>query len=149
MLVFLLNILTMEMASPWSVLPQVVVSKDVFDAIDATKLGYQYMSKPLGAEQLRGLPKEIELIQVAPARFANRIFPPLRLDKAAPAEEDDDIESQHSGSTVAVGNYPGALEKEVFCAQNTLHCALHATAQWNTAKHRAQHTRLGGSSSWD
>jgi len=92
---------------------QVVVSKDVFDAIDATKLGYQYMSKPLGAEQLRGLPKEIELIQVAPARFANRIFPPLRLDKAAPAEEDDDIESQHSGSTVAVGSYPGTLEKEV------------------------------------
>jgi class 3 adenylate cyclase len=97
---------------------QVVVSSDVYEAISASTaaLGYEFTSKDLGTQQLRGLPSAMDLVQLTPARFSERTFPPLRLEKAGDVEDDDgdDVESISSGGTSVRGvSWPRAMEREV------------------------------------
>ena len=114
------TLLCLSLLAAFITLPfvQVVVSSDVYEAISASTaaLGYEFTSKDLGTQQLRGLPSAMDLVQLTPARFSERTFPPLRLEKAGDVEDDDgdDVESISSGGTSVRGvSWPRAMEREV------------------------------------
>eukprot|EP00667_Euglena_gracilis_P000449 EG_transcript_449 len=72
--------------------------------------------QPLGTVQLRGLADPLDLIQVLPARLANRVFPPLRTDRPdkipADAEDNQSENPRLPSEQVPDLQYPQALDWE-------------------------------------
>eukprot|EP00668_Euglena_longa_P006364 GGOE01007581.1.p1 GENE.GGOE01007581.1~~GGOE01007581.1.p1 ORF type:complete len:987 (+),score=276.83 GGOE01007581.1:42-3002(+) len=97
---------------------QIVVSRDTYEQVaqhcPTTDVAFQ----PLGSFQLRGLLNPLDLVQVLPARFADRVFPPLRTDDGGAGDkEKGDVEEQSEGACNLPESqteqlYPQALDWE-------------------------------------
>eukprot|EP00667_Euglena_gracilis_P000266 EG_transcript_266 len=99
---------------------QIVASRELFDQVAHRCSAYRVATQPLGCVQLRGLPATLDLIQLTPIRFAEREFPPLRLDRQGNDDkgdpEDGKSEVAGSGPSSDTGQraqlYPQSLDRE-------------------------------------
>eukprot|EP00667_Euglena_gracilis_P001271 EG_transcript_1271 len=91
---------------------QVVLSREAYQQVADLCSAYDVSVQSLGAVQLRGLPGPMDLVQVLPASFAARQFPPLRLDHGGDLDDEDDADDvsetkegrgSRSGSVVGKG----------------------------------------------
>eukprot|EP00668_Euglena_longa_P024259 GGOE01030305.1.p1 GENE.GGOE01030305.1~~GGOE01030305.1.p1 ORF type:complete len:1007 (-),score=321.87 GGOE01030305.1:1068-4088(-) len=101
---------------------QIVMSRQVYELV-ADHCAYRVSSKPLGPTQLRGLPVPLDLVQVLPTCFAEREFPPLRLDHGGEEDEEEvedtvsdakEVRNSLCGSVMGrpLHQYPQALDRE-------------------------------------
>jgi class 3 adenylate cyclase/ABC-type phosphate transport system substrate-binding protein len=77
---------------------QVCVSRDALAAAYPTAVPDTVVQTSMGGHELRGLNEPVDLVQLLPVRFAGRLFPDLRLHKAAEVQ-DSDSTGTPSGTT--------------------------------------------------
>eukprot|EP00667_Euglena_gracilis_P000278 EG_transcript_278 len=120
---------------------QVVLSQGAFDRVQAYCEANAVAVRPLGGVQLRGLPAPVDLVQVLPAAFAEREFPPLRLDHGGHDLLDIEERLSSNRASSAAGSYslgavyPQALDREVLAHPAVCSGALTADAAGTLAHH--------------
>ena len=81
---------------------QILLTGAALNGLNRATIGISHVCNHLGIHELRDVTEPLELYQMLPKELAARIFPPLRLGKAAGAQ--DNTESETCGSQISTKN---------------------------------------------